>query len=45
MAVSSIWVLQSMAQGTLLPQLPFKIPQIRSSISSDSFYGKSPSKV
>ncbi len=44
MAVSSMWVLQSMAQGKLLPQQAFMIPQIRSSISGDSFYGKSPSK-
>ncbi len=45
LVVSSMWVLQSMSQGKLLPQHPFKIPQIRSSISSDSFYGKSPSKI
>jgi hypothetical protein len=43
-AVSSMWVLQSMAQGELLPKEIFRVPQIRSSISSDSFYGKSPSK-
>ena len=47
LAVSSMWVMQSMSQGQLLPQQAFKIPHMgssSSSLASDSFYGKSPAK-
>jgi hypothetical protein len=40
MALSSMWVVQSMLQGQLLSQHAFKIPHIRSSVGSDMFYGK-----